>query len=142
MFVLRPMIFWENGVESDLFRDLLAAAQRGVKVTIFLEKNTHDGGQYKTRLIPADHSHWGLNQHGIRMVKIKTMWHSDNCAAIHEKFAVIDGYVTVTGSANWWPTSNDSDDDLVIIRDGYVAWEHEMEMDRIRQHFAPDLHIW
>eukprot|EP00928_Gymnodinium_smaydae_P029702 TRINITY_DN22296_c0_g5_i1.p1 TRINITY_DN22296_c0_g5~~TRINITY_DN22296_c0_g5_i1.p1 ORF type:complete len:613 (+),score=58.91 TRINITY_DN22296_c0_g5_i1:65-1903(+) len=138
MFVLRKLRQWEGDRLWDVFDSLVNAKLRGVDVWILLEANCHLGGKYKDRIIPEDKEYHELGERaGIRTYPIKAVHNNDPCAAMHQKFVVIDGYVTITGSFNFWDRSIRSDDDFCIIRSHPVAARHQDEVKRLIHWYLP-----
>ncbi|MCK6508768.1 phospholipase D-like domain-containing protein [Myxococcota bacterium] len=138
MFTLRSLQFEDAGQHKDILDALIRAQQRGVKVSILLEKNIADAGEYYGRLTENDPTDERLAQHGIEIVKIKTNFNNNPYAAMHHKFAVFDGQTTMTGAYNWYAGSQVSDDDLIVIRDTDIAQRYLGEVTNLRRHYDPD----
>jgi phosphatidylserine/phosphatidylglycerophosphate/cardiolipin synthase-like enzyme len=103
-------------------RDVLAAAlvsakNRGVEVRVVIERDraNEQGSEYQY-----------LSSAGVS-VRL-----DGNSGLMHHKFVVIDGLIVVTGSYNWSTAAEDrNDENIVIIRDGYVAERFRQEFERI-----------
>ncbi|MCB9638111.1 MAG: carbohydrate-binding protein [Myxococcales bacterium] len=138
MFTLRSLRFEDGGQQKDILDALVRAQERGVKVTVLLEKNIADAGEYYGRLTENDLTDEMLAEHGIETVKIKTNYNNNPYAAMHHKFAVIDGNTTLTGAYNWYSGSQVSDDDLIMVRDKSIANRYLGEVTNLRRHYDPD----
>lgn len=137
MFTLRHLPFSEGGQQKDVLDALVEARRRGVEVTVLLEKNISDAGEYYGRVTPDDPTDEWLAAQGIRVVEIHTNQNQNQYAAMHHKFAVVDGETTLTGSYNWFPGSEVSDDDLVVLRDRTVASRYLGEVTNLRSRHDP-----
>jgi phosphatidylserine/phosphatidylglycerophosphate/cardiolipin synthase-like enzyme len=135
MFTLRTL---KDNDGQDVLDALVRAKQRGVNVTVVLEKNIADAGEYYGRTTPNDLTDERLAEHGIEIVKIHTNYNNNKYAAMHHKFAVIDGETTLTGPYNWYSGSKVSDDDLVLVRDKTVANRYLGEVNNLRHHYDTD----
>lgn len=135
MFTLRSLTFQEDGQQKDVLDALIRAQQRGVKVTVLLEENIADAGEYHGRITPNDLTDERLAEHGIEIVKIHTNYNNNKYAAMHHKFAVIDNQTTLTGAYNWYSGSQVSDDDLIVVRDESIARRYAGEVTNLRMHY-------
>lgn len=138
MFTLRSLKFQDGNQQKDVLDALVRAQERGVKVTVVLEENIADAGEYYGRTTPNDLTDEFLASKGIETVKIHTNYNNNKYAAMHHKFAVIDGTTTMTGAYNWYSGSQVSDDDLVLVRDKDVAERYLGEVTNLRAHYDED----
>ncbi len=139
MFTLRHLPFADDdGVSRDVLDALIDAVQRGVHVSVLLERNTADEGEYYGTITPDDPTDEWLAAYGVDVTKIHTERNGNPYASMHHKFAVIDEVTTLTGSYNWFSASDVSDDDLVVIRDPAIAARFRGEITNLRRHFDPD----
>lgn len=139
MFTLRSLR--DRAGSDDVLDALLRAKQRGVAVTVLLEKNIADAGEYFGRTTPDDPTDERLAAAGIDVVKIHTNYHNNKYAAMHHKFAVIDGATTMSGAYNWYGGSLVSDDDLIVVRDPAVARRYLGEVTNLRRHYDPEFDV-
>jgi phosphatidylserine/phosphatidylglycerophosphate/cardiolipin synthase-like enzyme len=85
---------------------LIRARNRGVDVRVVVEESQLGRGSEYERLKKA----------GVDVML------DGNPALMHNKFAVIDGVVIITGSMNWsWSADNRNDENLVIIYSEQLA---------------------
>ncbi len=138
MFTLRSLKFQDGNQQKDVLDALVKAQERGVKVTVLLEENIADAGEYYGRTTDNDLTDEFLASKGIETVKIHTNYNNNKYAAMHHKFAVIDGTTTLTGAYNWYSGSQVSDDDLVLVRDKGVAQQYLGEVTNLRAHYDED----
>ncbi len=95
---------------------LVRAAERGVRVRVILERDQVNQYSEYSRLRDA----------GIDVVL------DSNAHLMHDKFAVIDGKVVLTGSFNWSLSADRyNDENLLILRSGDLASEYESEFDEM-----------
>ena len=93
--------------DFELTQALLDAQARGVKVLVYLDR-----GQATERLAQA---------HALAAAGIAVRL-SNNAHPMHDKFAVLDDAVVLTGSYDWTKAANvESDENLVLIRDPEIA---------------------
>jgi len=94
---------------------LIASHRRGVEVKVVLE----------TEQILSD-IYWKLKNAGIEVRN------DTNPSFMHDKIAIIDGEIVLTGSYNWTKTAEHANNEnLVVIRDVGIAARYEMEFQRI-----------
>lgn len=95
---------------------LIAANKRNVDVRIVMEKSEiGQGSEYEK-----------MKRAGIQ-VRLDT-----NPAIMHNKVAIIDGTVVITGSYNWSASAETrNDENLIIIRSAQVAAEYEKAFQKI-----------
>lgn len=95
---------------------LTQANNRGVDVKVVFEKSQVSQYSQYFRLANA-----GLN---VR--------NDTNPDFMHDKVAIIDGYIIITGSFNWSNAAeNDNDENMVIIRSSDLADRYEMVFQQI-----------
>lgn len=122
------IIFWINRANKsihiliysftlDSISDALKQAkQRGVDVKIVFEKSAIDkhSEYFKLKAIGID-------------VKNDT-----NPALMHNKVAIIDGTIVITGSYNWsWSAEHENNENLIIIKDPTIAEKYEQIFQQI-----------
>jgi phosphatidylserine/phosphatidylglycerophosphate/cardiolipin synthase-like enzyme len=107
---------------------LVKARQRGVKVQVILDQEFH----------MANESSKGsfLEQQGLpvrRISGLNTGKRERGTGLMHQKFAVIDRRVVLTGSYNWTVSAdNYNDENLLLFRDaGPLAEEYRKEFFRL-----------
>ena len=89
--------------DREIALPLAKAQERGVKVRVYLDKDQVDDQYSQSRL---------LVQKGIK-VRIST-----NNYIMHNKFAIIDNRLLLTGSYNWtFSANNRNDENLMVIDD-------------------------
>jgi len=94
---------------------LLSAHKRGVEVKVVLDKS-QSYGQFGA-----------LKEAGIE-VRNDTNWEG----ILHDKIAIIDYEIVLTGSFNWTGTAESSNNEnMVVIRSAYLALRYESEFQRI-----------
>ena len=99
---------------EDIAEGLVAAAGRGVDVSLLVERSQQHG------VLPR------LQAAGV---KIK---YDGNGSSMHHKFAVVDGAVTATGSFNWTNNADrHNDENLVILHSKSVAARYVAEFLRV-----------
>ena len=107
--------------DASLAEALVAAQGRGVQVRVYLDRSQASTGTSQARALVAA---------GVP-VRI-----SSNSAIMHNKFAVLDEGLVLTGSFNWTrAASEENDENLVVIRDRTVAA-------RYRERFAELWEQW
>lgn len=101
---------------------LVAAHNRGLDVRVVMEKEEVERGSEYGRLKRA----------GVP-VRLDT-----NPALMHNKVAIIDGLIVITGSFNWSTSAeNWNNENMIIIRSAQVAGLYEGEFQRIWSRSAP-----
>ncbi len=115
--------------DKEIALPLVKARERGVKVRLYLDKDQVDYKYSQSRF---------LVQKGI-----KTRISSNNYI-MHNKFAIIDNRLILTGSYNWtFSANNRNDENLMIIDDPELIeifqnqfinlWTNKYSLGRIRQ---------
>jgi|GEM_PF-1150428 len=96
--------------------ELIKAKNRGVDVKVVFEKSQVSQYSQYFRLASAD----------------LDVRNDTNPDLMHDKVAIIDGYITITGSFNWSNAAeNDNDENLVVIKSSDVAGRYETVFQRI-----------
>lgn len=104
---------------TDIADALIEAKNRGVDVKVVFEKGQVSQYSQYFRLANA-----GVN---VR--------NDTNPDLMHNKVAVIDGVIVLTGSYNWSSSAeNSNNENLIIVMDVNVAREYEIVFDRIWAH--------
>ena len=95
---------------------LVDAHKRGIDVKVILDRyNSEEGSEYNKLL-----------QAGVP-VKLH-----QSPGLMHNKVAVIDDSVVITGSYNWTGSAeNENDENLLVIRSANISNTYEKEFDRI-----------
>jgi phosphatidylserine/phosphatidylglycerophosphate/cardiolipin synthase-like enzyme len=136
MFTLRSMGYHDaQGGWHDVLDALVDAQRRGVDVHLLLEENIADEGEYYGTVTPDDPTDEELAAQGIEVIEIDIDDAGNPYAAMHHKFAVIDGETVLVGSANWASMTQLSDDDLLVIHDSAVADRFLGEITNLRHHY-------
>lgn len=115
--------------DREIALPLVKARERGVKVRLYLDKEQIDYKYSQSRF---------LVQKGI-----KTRISSNNYI-MHNKFAIIDNRLLLTGSYNWtFSANNRNDENLMVIDDPEIIgifqnqfinlWTNKYSLERIRQ---------
>jgi len=95
---------------------LVRAHERGVKVSIVLEKDQISQYSEFDKLVNA-----GIDS------RIDT-----NPSSMHNKFAIIDSEIVITGSFNWSKNADTrNDENLLILRSKELAVQYELEFQEI-----------
>src|SRR5690606_25107261 len=110
-------------IRHDDVRDLLIQKKNmGVDVEVLLDKKQQD--------LPYNTMAAELTQAGVSVTLIENT--SAAQATMHNKFAVVDGKLVMTGSANYSFTAlNISDEDLITIESASLAQRYQTELDEL-----------
>ena len=96
---------------------LVKAQERGVKVRLYLDKEQVDYQYSQSRF---------LVQKGIK-TRIST-----NNYIMHNKFAIIDNRILLTGSYNWtFSANNRNDENLMVIDDPEVIARYQSQFEKL-----------
>jgi phosphatidylserine/phosphatidylglycerophosphate/cardiolipin synthase-like enzyme len=110
-----------NLTSREIAKELADANSRGVKVRVFMDEKAANGNKY------AKDSY--LSQSGIEV-----RYYRARKGIMHNKFAVIDNQVLITGSFNWTPTANwENEENLLIITDTDVVKQYSRRFENIWQ---------
>ncbi len=115
--------------DREIALPLVKAQERGVKVRLYLDKDQVDYKYSQSRF---------LVQEGIK-ARIST-----NNYIMHNKFAIIDNRILLTGSYNWtFSANNRNDENLMVIDDPEIIeifqnqfvnlWTNKYSLERTRQ---------
>jgi phosphatidylserine/phosphatidylglycerophosphate/cardiolipin synthase-like enzyme len=115
--------------DKEIALPLVKARERGVKVRLYLDKDQVEYQYSQSRF---------LVQRGI---KTRT---SSNNYIMHNKFAIIDNRILLTGSYNWtFSANNRNDENLMVIDDPEIIeifqnqfvnlWSNKYSLERTRQ---------
>ena len=115
--------------DREIALPLIKALERGVKVRLYLDKEQVDYKYSQSRF---------LVQKGIK-VRIST-----NNYIMHNKFAIIDNCLLLTGSYNWtFSANNRNDENLMVVDDPEIIeifqnqfvhlWTNNFSLERTRQ---------
>ena len=105
-----------------LARELVRAKERGVEVRIYLDR-MQVGATY------GQSRYFIQNEMDVRI--------SSNSAIMHNKFAIIDGDVLITGSYNWTLSANNrNDENVLIITCCYMIDKYEEQFERLWLQFS------
>lgn len=104
---------------------LVKAGQRGVKVQVIVDQEfdaTNEGSKKSF-----------LEQQRITVRRVSGLAKNNGAGLMHQKFAVIDRRVVLTGSYNWTVAAeNSNDENLLLFRDaGALAEEYRKEFFRL-----------
>jgi phosphatidylserine/phosphatidylglycerophosphate/cardiolipin synthase-like enzyme len=112
---------------DELARALVKARQRGVKVRVVLDQEFDASNENSMASF--------LEHHGLPVRRISGLNRGGEKGAglMHEKFAVIDQKVVLTGSYNWTASAESfNDENLLLFRDaGPLAEEYRKEFFRL-----------
>ena len=105
-------------------RELVRAKERGVEVRIYLDRSQVTAKYAQSR-------YFIQNEMDVRI--------SSNSAIMHNKFAIIDGKILITGSYNWTLSANNRNDENVLVIDcRYVIDEYEEQFERLWLQFSAE----
>jgi len=91
-----------------LSREIIRAKNRGVEVKVYLDSSQINSQYSKARFF--------LNE-GLQNIRF-----SSNSYLMHNKFAVIDGKIVLTGSYNWTASASErNDENLLVIDDEEIV---------------------
>ncbi len=115
-----------NFTSRPLSHALVAAERRGVRVRVVLDRSANDPIENRyTKYIY-------LKQNGIDVRFAKPHRHWDRNGIMHNKFAVIDSNIVVTGSANWTASAFViNDENVLIIKRKEIANVYEKEFNKL-----------
>lgn len=134
MFTAKDVVYLEHGRETSLLRKLIAAHERGVRVTLIVDHGIHEASEYHGILSEDDQTDEWLESEGVKVVRADNT--NGRYASMHHKFAVIDGQVAVLGAFNWYYDSAfKNDEDQIVWRDAGLASELDAEfVDLLRRY--------
>ncbi len=110
----------------DLAWTLVKANKRGIKVRVVLDEEFDQENSYSKGSF--------LGQHGLQIRRVSGLTRrNQDSGLMHQKFAVIDRKVILTGSYNWTASAeNFNDENLLLFRDaGPLAEEYRKEFFRL-----------
>jgi phosphatidylserine/phosphatidylglycerophosphate/cardiolipin synthase-like enzyme len=94
--------------DSQLAREVVKAKNRGVELKIYLDSSQINAQYSKSRFI--------INE-GLENIRI-----SSNSNLMHNKFAIIDKTIVLTGSYNWTASASErNDENLLVIDDEEIV---------------------
>jgi phosphatidylserine/phosphatidylglycerophosphate/cardiolipin synthase-like enzyme len=104
---------------------LVQASQRGVKVQVVLDQEFDAANNTSKKSF--------LEQRRIPLRRVSGLDKGNGAGLMHQKFAVIDRKVVLTGSYNWTVSAeNSNDENLLLFRDaGPLAEEYRKEFFRL-----------
>jgi phosphatidylserine/phosphatidylglycerophosphate/cardiolipin synthase-like enzyme len=103
--------------DREIALPLVRAQERGVKVRLYLDKDQVDYQYSQSRF---------LVQNGIK-ARIST-----NNYIMHNKFAIIDNRLLLTGSYNWtFSANNRNDENLMVIDDPEVIARYQNQFEKL-----------
>ncbi len=105
---------------------LVKASQRGVRVRVILDQEFDAANENSKRSF--------LENHGLPVRRVSGLNKGrERAGLMHQKFAVIDRSIVLTGSYNWTVAAdNFNDENLLVFRDaGALAEEYRREFFRL-----------
>ena len=110
---------------DELAWSLVKAAERGVKVQVIVDREFDAANETSKRTF--------LEQQRISVRRVTGLERGKSPGLMHQKFAVIDRKVVLTGSYNWTASAEAfNDENLLLFRDaGALAEEYRKEFFRI-----------
>lgn len=104
---------------TDLAQDLVAAKNRGVDVKIVMDGSEAENDNIAVVSI--------LNQGGINL-----RIYSPPNGIVHDKVAIIDGKIVITGSYNWsYSANDDNDENLLVLHSPALASQYETDFETV-----------
>jgi len=101
---------------DEVGKALVSALHRGIDVKVVFEKDQI-----------SQYSEYGT----LRAVGVPVK-NDTNSALMHDKIAIVDGNIVLTGSYNWSSTAEErNNENLLVIRDPTLAQRFEAEFQRI-----------
>jgi phosphatidylserine/phosphatidylglycerophosphate/cardiolipin synthase-like enzyme len=95
---------------------LVNAHRRGIDVKVILDMHDAEEGSEYDKLVEAG---------------VPVKFHQGS-GLMHNKVAIIDGSITITGSYNWTKSAeNENDENLIVINSAEISHAYEEEFDRI-----------
>ena len=120
MFTAKDVVYREDGRETSLLRKLVAAHNRGVRVTVIVDHGIHESAEYHGVMSEDDPTDEWLESEGVKVVRADNP--NGTYASMHHKFVVIDGQVAVLGAFNWYhDAAFKNDEDQIVWRDARLA---------------------
>lgn len=103
--------------DKEILLSLINAQERGVKVRVYLDRSQIESTYSISRL---------LVQKGIK-IRIST-----NNYIMHNKFAIIDNRLLLTGSYNWTASANSrNDENLMVIDDPEIIARYQNQFEKL-----------
>jgi len=104
---------------------LVKAGQRGVKVQVVVDQEFDAGSEASKKTF--------LEEKRIPIRRVAGLDRGKGPGSMHQKFAVIDRKIVLTGSYNWTVAAeNSNDENLLLFRDaGPLAEEYRKEFFRL-----------
>jgi len=101
---------------DEVGKALVSALHRGIDVKVVFEKDQI-----------SQYSEYGT----LRAVGVPVK-NDTNSALMHDKIAIVDGRIVLTGSYNWSSTAEErNNENLLVIRDPTLAQRFEAEFQKI-----------
>jgi phosphatidylserine/phosphatidylglycerophosphate/cardiolipin synthase-like enzyme len=98
--------------DSQLAREVVKAKNRGVEIKIYLDSSQVDAQYSKARFFIKE---------GRENIRI-----SSNSNLMHNKFAIIDNTIVLTGSYNWTASASErNDENLLVIDDEEIVARYQ-----------------
>ncbi len=113
-----------NFTSRPLSHALVLAKRRGVKIRVVLDRKSNNPKENRFT------KYLYLKSKGIDVRFAKPHRHWDRDGIMHNKFAVIDNKIVITGSANWTASAFViNDENIIIISREDIANVYEKEFD-------------
>ncbi len=136
MFTCKNVEYQEHGKPTSLFAKLVAAAARGVKVTLVTDYGIAEAAEYFGVWSEDDPSDEWLEARGVKVVRADNPF--GKYASMHHKFMVVDGEVLVTGAFNWYyDAAYLNDEDQSVWRAPALVAEFEGELVDLLRRYDP-----
>lgn len=120
---------YNRGWEYALVHALINAHRRGVTVTVIFDQNIMfwEKGKKRNEIERKSHKAYGL----LKRNGVPVYYDSEN-RVVHSKILVIDGYITILGSANWtYSALKKNHEASVLIKSHSVAEAFLEELKKI-----------
>ena len=143
MFTAKDVVYQEYGRETSILRKLVAAHDRGVRVTVIVDQGIHEASEYHGVLSEDDQTDEWLESQGVTVVRADNP--NGSYASMHHKYAVIDGEVAVLGAFNWYyDAAFKNDEDQIVWRNARLAADLDAEFVDMLRRYDPafDASAW
>ncbi len=115
-----------NFTSRPISHAIVVAKRRGVKIRVVLDRKSNDPKENKWT------KYTYLKPNGIDVRFAKPHRHWDRDGIMHNKFAVIDNKIVITGSANWTASAFAiNDENVIVLQRDDVTNVYKKEFERL-----------